>query len=246
MINFTTYHNVSEQQSYRMDPHSIPDDMLQHPYPGIFLRGYQEPVLGVVGICTIFFVAVFVVFTIAWECSPELHGGEKLTFVWLVITSLVHMVVEGAYVLHQDCYTNKDHNMFLLELWKEYGKADSRYMVSDPFIVAVEGATSMAVGPLCLMAAGLVLFRSEWRWNAVLLVSVCQIYGTVLYFLTSHLDKHMYTREEPLYFWFLFVGMNTLWVVIPGICTLYAFTQVARAVRAVEGKPKKAEGKKDL
>lgn len=229
-----------------MDPTGIPEDMLEHPYPGIFLRGYQAPVMGVVGICTIFFVAVFVVFTISWECSPDLKGGEKWLFVWLVITSLIHMIVEGAYVLHQESYTNKDHNMFLLELWKEYGKADSRYMVNDPFIVAVEMATSIGVGPLCLFAAGLLLFRSEWRWNAVLLVSICQAYGTVLYFLTSHLEEHMYTRKEPLYFLFLFVGMNGLWILIPGVCILYSFTKIARAVRASEGAAEKSTAKKDL
>lgn len=229
-----------------MDPEGMPEAMRRHPYPGIFLHGYQEPVLGIVGICTIFFVAVFVIFTIAWECSPDLRGGEKWVFVWLVITSIIHMVVEGAYVLNQDCYTNTDHNMFLLELWKEYGKADSRYMVSDPFIVAVEQATSLVVGPLCLFAAGLTLFRSEWRWNALLLVSICQAYGTVLYFLTSALEHHMYTREEPLYYWFMFVFMNALWIVIPTACMLYSFTKIARAVRAVESKPGKDAEKKHL
>lgn len=229
-----------------MDPHGIPDDMLQHPYPGVFVRGYHEPVLGIVGICTIFFVAVFVVFTVAWECSPDLKGGEKWMFVWLVITSLIHMVVEGSYVLNQTCYTNDDHNMFLLELWKEYGKADARYMVSDPFIVAVEEVTAIAVGPMCFLAAGLVLFRSEWRWNAILLVSIGQLYGTVLYFLTSALDDHMYTRKEPLYFWFLFAGMNGLWILVPGICVLYSFTKIARAVRTVESQPENDAEKKDL
>eukprot|EP00892_Ulva_mutabilis_P009929 jgi/Ulvmu1/7308/UM035_0097.1 len=228
-----------------MDPQGIPEGMMDHPYPSVFLKGYHEPVLGIIGICTIFFVAVFVLFTIAWECSPDLQGGEKWVFVWLVITSMIHMVVEGAYVLHQDAYTNKDHNMFLLELWKEYGKADSRYMVSDPFIVAVEQATSFGVGPLCLLTAGLVLFRSEWRWNALLLVSICQAYGTALYFMTSALENHMYTREEPLYLWFLFFFMNGLWIFVPGVCILYAFTKTARAVRAVENKPEKVAEKKD-
>lgn len=229
-----------------MDPQGIPEAMMNHPYPGIFLQGYQEPVIGVIGICIVFFVAVFVLFTIAWECSPELEGGEKWVFVWLVITSIIHMVVEGTYVLHQDCYTNQDQNMILLELWKEYGKADARYMVSDPFIVAVEQATSFGVGPMCLFAAGLILFRSEWRWNALLLVSVCQAYGTVLYFLTSALENHMYTRKEPLYYWFLFVFMNALWIVVPGICMLYAFTKIARAVRAAESKPEKDAEKKNI
>jgi cholestenol delta-isomerase len=37
------------------------------------------------------------------------------------------------------------------QLWKEYAKSDSRYLISDPFVVSIESITvvsSMAVGAI--------------------------------------------------------------------------------------------------
>ena len=51
-------------------------------------------------------------------------------------------------------------------------------------------------------------------------MSTGHVYGDALYFLTTLFDGAYagttYCRPEPFYFWVYFVGMNAVWLVIPG------------------------------
>jgi EXPERA (EXPanded EBP superfamily) len=67
---------------------------------------------------------------------------------------------------------------------KEYAKADSRYITRDDFVISMEAVTAFIEGPGCLAIVGGLLAGSAWRHVAVLLVSLGQLYGDVLYFGT--------------------------------------------------------------
>lgn len=67
---------------------------------------------------------------------------------------------------------------------KEYAKADSRYATRDAFIVQMEGVTAFIWGPICFAIVYGILHRKAWRFTAMLLVSLGQLYGDVLYYLT--------------------------------------------------------------
>jgi hypothetical protein len=41
-------------------------------------------------------------------------------------------------------------------------------------------------------------------------------------------DKH--SRPEALYFWFYFVIINAIWLVVPGMCMVWAARRVNAAV----------------
>lgn len=65
---------------------------------------------------------------------------------------------------------------------KEYAKADSRYVSSDPFTVTMESTTAFVEGPMCLAVAYAIASRSSWRFPLQIIVSVGQLYGCILYF----------------------------------------------------------------
>lgn len=71
---------------------------------------------------------------------------------------------------------------------KEYTNADSRYATRDSFVVAMEAVTAFVEGPGCYAAVYGMLFQRPWVSAVQILVSTGQLYGTVLYFVTSLLE----------------------------------------------------------
>lgn len=65
-----------------------------------------------------------------------------------------------------------------------------------------------------------------------------QLYGDVLYYVTSLYDKYFlgisYSRPEPFYFWFYFVGMNAFWIVVPAILIYQSVATIAKAMGSLE------------
>jgi cholestenol Delta-isomerase len=219
--------NLNVQQLLRAVP---------HPYVGIpdnsVLEGYHDILLSSDFILGVFFSVIGVLLCGLWPVTKNVALGERLQALWLVVSGLVHMIVEGAFVLNLDFFKNKDPNMFLLELWKEYSKADSRYATADSAIVAIEGCTAFVMGPLCLLCAMGIVSKSSWRYAAITVVSVCQFYGTVFYFLTSALEGLPHTRPEPLYLWLYFTVMNVIWLIVPALCTWDSLSKMTSAVHA--------------
>lgn len=160
---------------------------------------------------------------------------ERSIVTWLVLTALIHLVVEGYVVLDGGFYRSTSAFNFLAEVWKEYGKADSRYATRDAFTICMEFVTAFFVGPLCLFSAHQYCVKGPWRHLAALVASVCQLYGDALYFATCFYENGVHTRPEPLYFWFYFLGLNGLWVVVPLCVSWHAATEALVAQRGADG-----------
>ena len=77
---------------------------------------------------------------------------------------------------------------YLSDTWKEYAKADSRYASRDSFIISMEAVTAFVWGPLCPLVVYGIFARSAWRYTLMVLVSLGQIYGDVLYYGTCLLE----------------------------------------------------------
>ena len=93
----------------------------------------------------------------------------------------------------------------------------------------MERITAVVDGPLAFLAAAAFLRNSKHRYVVQLLLSLCQIYGDTLYFLTEVFEG--FTHGEylhPLYFWFYFVFLNSLWIIIPFILIVDSCRQLVR------------------
>eukprot|EP00891_Asterochloris_glomerata_P007692 jgi/Astpho2/7692/Aster-x0330 len=84
----------------------------------------------------------------------------------MCLTGIIHFVIEG----------------------REYSKADSRYASRDPFVVSMEAITAFVEGPLCFLAVWGLFRRSSWRYTVIIVVSLGQLYGDILYFSTTILE----------------------------------------------------------
>ncbi|NXK01523.1 EBP isomerase, partial [Corythaixoides concolor] len=105
---------------------------------------------------------------------------------------------------------------------------------SDDFTVAMETVTAWAWGPLSFLTFLAFLWHHPARYVLQLLVSLGQLYGDVLYFATEARAGWSHGDPRPLYFWGYFVGLNGLWVLVPGALLADACRHLARAQRALD------------
>ncbi|XP_060108729.1 3-beta-hydroxysteroid-Delta(8),Delta(7)-isomerase [Heteronotia binoei] len=154
---------------------------------------------------------------------------RSLAVCWFMICGFIHGVIEGWFSLY---YTEiPGDQSFLSQLWKEYAKGDSRYVIADNFTVCMETITALFWGPLSLWTVLAFLWRQPHRFLLQLTVSLGQLYGDVLYFYTEYRDGF---TGHPIYFWFYFVFMNGLWIVIPALLILDAWKHLSASQRAMD------------
>jgi len=106
------------------------------------------------------------------------------------------------------------------QMWKEYALSDSRYLTRDAFVLCMESSTAILWGPLSFVIVWMILRDHPLRHPLQIIVCMGQMYGLLLYYATSVFDHYIlertYFRPEGYYFWFYFIGLNFIWVVIPG------------------------------
>ncbi|KAM6307721.1 3-beta-hydroxysteroid-Delta(8),Delta(7)-isomerase-like [Podargus strigoides] len=158
--------------------------------------------------------------------------ARRLALGWFLTCAGVHGILEGYFSLrHRELPAATG---LLADVWKEYAKADSRYMTSDDFTVAMETVTAWAWGPLSFLTFLAFLRRHPTRYVLQLLVSLGQLYGDVLYFATEARAGWTHSDPRPFYFWGYFVGLNGLWVLVPGALLVDACHHLAAAQRALD------------
>ncbi|XP_069319158.1 3-beta-hydroxysteroid-Delta(8),Delta(7)-isomerase [Eulemur rufifrons] len=169
---------------------------------------------------------------------------RRLSLCWFAVCGFIHLVIEGWFSLyHKDLLGDQ---AFLSQLWKEYAKGDSRYILADNFTVCMETVTAFLWGPLSLWVVIAFLRHQPLRFVLQFVVSMGQMYGDVLYFLTEYRDGFQHGElGHPLYFWFYFVFLNTLWLVVPGVLVLDSVKQFTYAQCVLDAKATKAKSKQN-
>ncbi|GIL46155.1 hypothetical protein Vafri_3201 [Volvox africanus] len=208
---------------------------VKHPYVphDLELPGFVPNVLTYETILGVFFgcsaLVVLLMFIITGRYK-YLTTTERLLAGWWMCTGIIHFIIEGNVVVNNKYYQDSTGHI-LNEIWKEYTKADSRYATRDAFIITMEAVTAFAWGPLSFLIVVGVLYRTSWRFSAMILVSLGQLYGDVLYYMTCIYEGvHKYSRREPLYFYGYFIGANAIWILIPSLCIVYCIKNINFAV----------------
>ncbi|XP_061552496.1 3-beta-hydroxysteroid-Delta(8),Delta(7)-isomerase isoform X2 [Phycodurus eques] len=170
-----------------------------------------------------------------WMIAGRLGTPRRLAVCWFALCGFIHSVVEGWFSLYYDVIPGDQS--FLSQLWKEYSKADSRYVIADNFTVCMETVTAWLWGPISFWAAFAFLTNKPYRFVLQLILSLGQLYGAVLYFFLEHREGYAHSElGHPIYFWFYFVFMNVLWVVIPLMLIADAWRQLSAAQTRSDGR----------
>ena len=105
----------------------------------------------------------------------------------------------------------------------------------DTFTVCMENITAFIDGPLAFLATYAFLRNTSYRYVVQLVLSLCQLYGDVLYMVIEWKDGFPHgPYGHPLYFWFYFVFLNTFWIIVPLACILESWYQLTTAHATVD------------
>lgn len=95
------------------------------------------------------------------------------------------------------------------------------FLSGDTCMVCVEGITAFIDGPLAGLAAIAFLYNHPSRFVLQFIVSMCQLYGTIMYFTTEYVDDFQHSKMfHPLHFWFYFITLNSIWILVPSLCVI--------------------------
>ncbi|XP_038863464.1 emopamil-binding protein-like [Salvelinus namaycush] len=108
--------------------------------------------------------AQFVVgYILAQIWGRKCSGTDRWVLVWLFYDAIVHITLEGPFVYMSLVGTVATSDNIFAELWKEYGKADERWLHSDPTIVSLDLLTVVLDGILALVLVYAIVKDKHYR-----------------------------------------------------------------------------------
>ncbi|XP_044782892.2 emopamil-binding protein-like isoform X2 [Bubalus bubalis] len=90
-------------------------------------------------------------------------AADRGLLAWLCFNALVHFALEGPYVYLSMVGNITDSDALIASLWKEYGKADARWLYFDPTIMSVEILTVVLGGSLALVLVYAIVKEKHYR-----------------------------------------------------------------------------------
>ncbi|KAJ4720364.1 Sterol-8,7-isomerase [Melia azedarach] len=208
----------------------VPRDLILNDYVPNLLS--QSAILAAYGIASVF-VVLFI-----WLVSgkvPKIAKVDRWLMCWWAFTGLTHIILEGYFAFSPEFYKDKS-GFYLAEVWKEYSKGDSRYAARDAGVVAVEGITAVLEGPASLLAVYAIAKGKPYSYILQFAVSLGQLYGTAVYFITSYLEGDKFATS-PFYYNLYYIGANASWVVIPSLIAIRCWKKIC-AAQQLQGQKK--------
>nr|XP_020026480.1 emopamil-binding protein-like isoform X2 [Castor canadensis] len=89
--------------------------------------------------------------------------ADRGVLAWLCYDALVHFVLEGTFVYLSLVGTVAESEGLIASLWKEYGKADARWLYFDPTMVSLEILTVVLDGFLALFLVYAIVKEKYYR-----------------------------------------------------------------------------------
>ncbi|KAM6177702.1 emopamil-binding protein-like [Rhynchocyon petersi] len=171
---------------------------------------------------------------LAGGCALGLRLGRGLGPVdpwvlsWLCFNALVHILLEGSFV-YLTIGGVANSNGVLASLWKEYGKADTRWLYFDSNILSVELITVFLDGPLALFLIYAIVKEKYYRHFLQITLCVCELYGGWMTFCPEWLmGSPNLSTNHWLYFWLYLVFFNGMWVLVPGLLLCQSWLELKK------------------
>lgn len=158
------------------------------------------------------------------QISLQYH--EAVILVWYILDAITHLTIELGYVFLALTSTANHTDNFLGHIWREYGRADSRWARRDVNVISVEIAT-VIVGILCLFQIYAVATRQSWRHPLQIIICTAELYGGWMTFVPEWIDGSPNLNGSSFeLLWIYLVFMNGLWVLVPLILLWESFSKI--------------------
>ncbi|XP_031557493.1 emopamil-binding protein-like isoform X2 [Actinia tenebrosa] len=110
--------------------------------------------------------------------GKKLQSNDKWILVWLFYDLLTHFTLEGPFVYVSLTGTVEDSKNPVAMIWREYGKADSRWLHSDPNILSVEIIT-VILGFLNIALVYAICQDKYYRHFLQIILCITELYGEI-------------------------------------------------------------------
>ncbi|XP_074520585.1 emopamil-binding protein-like [Halichoeres trimaculatus] len=149
---------------------------------------------------------------------------DRWILLWLFYDVIVHLTLEGPFVYMSLTGTVETSEGPLAELWREYGKADSRWLVSDPTIVSIEILTVVLASLLGVLLIHAVIQDGHDRHFLQISLCVCELYGGWMTFAPDWLvGSPSLNTSNWLHLWVYLIFFNGLWVLVPVLLLIHSW-----------------------
>ncbi|KPP63907.1 emopamil-binding protein-like [Scleropages formosus] len=169
-------------------------------------------------------------FALARRWGHKSSAADRWVLVWLFYDAIVHVTLEGPFVYMSLVGTVATSESLVAELWKEYGKADQRWLHSDPTVVSLELLTVLLDSSLALVLVYAIVKDRRYRHFVQITLCVCELYGGWMTFCPEWLTgSPNLNTSNRLYLWVYLVFFNGLWVVVPALLLWQSWLALQRA-----------------
>jgi len=129
--------------------------------------------------------------------APTFTFPEKLALVWFFIDALTHLTIEAGYVWLALTTTALKTDSYMGEIWRQYGRADSRWQVRDANVISLELITVFLMGPMALYQLYLIWTAKTSKNGSVfnglrhvlqIFICTCELYGGWMTFCPEWVD----------------------------------------------------------
>ncbi|XP_073518791.1 emopamil-binding protein-like [Phyllobates terribilis] len=168
-------------------------------------------------------------YVLAQRLGKRCSGADRWVLVWLFYDAIVHFTLEGPFVYLSLMGTVGTSEGAMASLWKEYGKADERWLHSDPTIVSLEILTVVVDGLLAVVLTYAIIKDKYYRHFIQITLCVCELYGGWMTFCPDWLTgSPNLNTSNFLYLWVYLVFFNGIWVVVPGLLLCQSWVQLKK------------------
>ncbi|XP_063300908.1 emopamil-binding protein-like [Pelobates fuscus] len=168
-------------------------------------------------------------YILAQRLGRKCSGSDRWTLVWLFYDAIVHFTLEGPFVYLSLVGTVDTSDSMMASLWKEYGKADTRWLHSDPTIVSLELLTVVLDGLLAVVLIYAIIKDKYYRHFVQITLCVCELYGGWMTFCPDWLlGSPSLNTNNWLYLWVYLVFFNGIWVVVPGLLLWHSWVELRK------------------
>ncbi|VCX31513.1 unnamed protein product [Gulo gulo] len=155
--------------------------------------------------------------------------ADRGVLVWLCYDALVHFALEGPFVYLSFVGNIADSEGLIASLWKEYGKADARWLYFDPTIVSLEILTVVLDGSLALVLIYAIVKEKYYRHFLQITLCVCELYGGWMTFFPDWLmGSPNLNTNNWLYFGVYLIFFNSVWVLMPGLLLWQSWVELKK------------------
>ncbi|KAF3925413.1 hypothetical protein AA313_de0202568 [Arthrobotrys entomopaga] len=206
------------------------------------MSAQEAPLIDTITIVSFLFMLVLLIaaYTISLSALPTSSTATiRFIFIWHLFDALTHMILEASFLYHSFYSHTPDRKHFgaqystapLALIWQEYAKADSRWSVADPVVVAIELPTVLLEGPGAAYICYLLANEKASVWFWILVVAVGEIYGGWMTFAPEWLTgSASLDTSNAMYMWVYLFFFNMLWVWIPGWLCWVSYSEIVKGL----------------